>query len=77
MSCVSALAQGADTLAVQKMAWDPAELLHGQPGMIVSSSATYPGSMPTVYIGGARLNQSQQPVYVVDGIRVQELSLAF
>ena len=75
MSCVSALAQGADTLAVQKMAWDPVELLHGQPGVIVSSSATDPGSTPTVYIGGARLNQSQQPVYVVDGIRVRDLSM--
>ena len=32
---------------------------------------------PSADGGGAGLNQSQQPVYVVDGIRVQELSLAF
>ena len=77
MSCVSALAQGTDTLAVQTMAWDPVELLHGQPGVIVASSAADPGSTPTNYIGGARLNQSMQPVYVVDGVRVRNLSLAF
>ena len=75
LSCVSALAQGADTLAVQTMAWDPVELLHGQPGVIVASSAADPGSTPTIYIGGARLNQSMQPVYVVDGVRVRDLSL--
>ena len=75
LSCVSALAQGADTLAVQTMAWDPVELLHGQPGVIVASSAADPGSTPTIYIGGARLNQSMQPVYVVDGVRVRDLSM--
>ena len=70
-----ATAQGQDSLAVERMIWDATELLKtSTPGVVVASSAAEPGMVPSVYIEGASLSQWQQPVYIINGIRMLDVS---
>lgn len=61
---------------VNSLASDPLELLKvDTPGAIVASAPSAPGLSPSIYIEGAAMNKWQQPVYIVDGVRMMDLSV--
>ncbi len=73
MTCAPAFGQ-VDTLKKQSpYKTDVREWLVGQtPGVVVTSSVGAPGMTPSVFIHGLQYD-GQVPVYVVDGVRVQDL----
>ena len=73
---LSVFAQGVDTVQVRRFMENPLGLLEGRvAGVEVISSAGVPGLKPMVWMRGVRLHESMAPLYIVDGIRVEDLSL--
>jgi hypothetical protein len=69
-------AQEKDTLGVRPFAEHPLGLLSGRTaGAEVIVSPGVPGMAPTLWLRGVRLHQSMAPMYLVDGVRVKDLSM--
>ena len=75
LSCTAAVLLAAGQAVAQEDPFitDARELLSGQSsGVVVSSSPGAPGMTPSVYIHGLHYG-FQEPVYIVDGVRVRSL----
>ncbi len=65
-----------DTTAVRPFVENPLGLLDGKiAGLEVISSAGVPGLKPMMWMRGVRLHESMAPMYIVDGMRVDDISL--
>ncbi|MBR6416544.1 MAG: TonB-dependent receptor plug domain-containing protein [Bacteroidales bacterium] len=65
-----------DSVIVRKsVVTDVRERLLGQSGVEVISSTGAPGMIPTVYVRGIGATPDVQPLYIVDGVRMTDVSM--